>query len=128
MREILLLGIAGALGTVSRYWVSGWTYQLLGERFPYGTLAVNVLGCLVIGFVMQVALSTDLLSRTARLAIAVGFLGAFTTLSTVNYETLRYLEDGAWWSALGNIAGNVGLGLAAAWAGLALARGLAGGP
>ncbi len=127
MREIFLIGIAGALGSVSRYWVSGWTYQVFGERFPYGTLAVNLLGCLLIGFVMQVGLNTEILTRTARVAIAVGFLGAFTTLSTVSYETLRLLQDGIWWAALGNMGMNLGIGLAATWAGFSLARAIIGG-
>ncbi len=127
MRELLVLALAGALGTVGRYSLSGWAYRVLGERFPFGTLAVNVAGCALIGLVMEIGLSTELLSRPARAAITVGFLGAFTTFSTFSYETLRYIEDGAWWPALANTLANVVLGLAAAWAGLSLGRAMFGG-
>lgn len=127
MREALLVTLAGALGSLARYGMSGWAYRALGERFPYGTLVVNVVGSLLIGAVMQVGLNTELISRSARLAIAVGFLGAFTTFSTFSYETVRYLEDGAWWPAGVNAGANLVLCLSAAWAGLRIARSLIGG-
>src|SRR4030095_9553432 len=101
-----MLTVAGALGTRSRWAVSGWAYRLFGERFPYGTLLVNVIGCLLIGVVMEVSLLTDLLPPAWRVALTIGFLGGFTTFSTFGYETLRYLEDGAWWPALANVGAN----------------------
>lgn len=127
MREALLITLAGALGSLARYGMSGWAYRVLGERFPYGTLAVNVVGSLLLGAVMHIGLSTELISRSMRLAIAVGFMGAFTTFSTFSYETVRYLEDGAWWPAGVNVATNLVLSLSAAWAGLRIARSLIGG-
>lgn len=127
MREVLLIALAGALGSIARYGISGWAYQALGQRFPYGTLVVNVIGSLLIGAVMHVGLSTELISRSARLAIAVGFLGAFTTFSTFSYETVRYLEDGAWWLAGTNAAANVILCLSGVWIGLKAAQSVFGG-
>jgi CrcB protein len=127
VREILILAVGGAAGAVSRYALSGWAHDLLGERFPYGTLAVNVLGCFCIGVAMQAGLSADLFSRSARLAITVGFLGAFTTFSTFGYETVRAIEDGAWNTAFTNVAANVMLGLFATWGGLQVARQIWGG-
>lgn len=121
------LAVAGAAGTVSRYAVSGWSYRVLGDKLPYGTLVVNVIGCLLLGFVMQLALSTDVIPRAMRMPITVGFFGAFTTFSTFGYETVRLMEDAAWFPALINIGANVLLCLVAAWAGLALGRLLLGG-
>jgi len=127
VRELLLIGVAGALGTLSRYALSGWAYRLLGERLPWGTLAVNVLGCFLLGLVMQVGLSTDALSRTARVAITVGFLGAFTTFSTFGYETMKAIEDGAWGAAGLNVALNLVVGFLAVAVGFGLARQVWGG-
>ncbi|RMF20026.1 MAG: fluoride efflux transporter CrcB, partial [Deltaproteobacteria bacterium] len=125
--EIVSLAVGGALGTLSRYAVSGWAYRLLGERLAYGTLVVNVAGCFLLAFIMQVGLTTDALPRTLRLAVTVGFLGAFTTFSTFGYETMRYLEDGAWLLAAANAGANLFIGLAACWAGLAVANVITGG-
>ncbi|MCS6915736.1 MAG: fluoride efflux transporter CrcB [Myxococcales bacterium] len=127
MREVFSLAIAGALGTLSRWALSGWAYRLLGTRFPYGTLVVNVLGGLILGVIMEVGIASELLPRDLRLALSVGFCGAFTTFSTFSYETARYLEDGAMGIALLNIAANVVLCLLATFTGLAAGRALLGG-
>ena len=122
MRTILLLMLAGAAGTLSRYGLGGLAQRVTGAGFPYGTLVINVIGCLIIGYVMQIALSSDIISATTRVVITIGFLGAFTTFSTFSYETVRFLEDGAWVSAILNIATNVGLGLVATFCGMLLGR------
>ena len=122
MMELVVLAVAGALGTVGRYAVSGWAYDLMGDGFAYGTLVVNVIGCFLLAFLMQVALATDIIPRAMRLGLTVGFLGAFTTFSTFGYETVRYLEAGSWRLALANVAANLITGLAATWAGFVTAR------
>lgn len=122
MREVFILAIAGAAGTLCRWGLCGWAKRLLGGDFPYGTLAVNVLGCLALGVVMEIVLISDLLPHGWRAPLTVGFLGAFTTFSTFGYETMRYVEDGAWSSALTNIGANLVLGLAATWLGFVAAR------
>ena len=127
MSQIIFLAIAGALGALSRYGLSGLIQRLSGAGFPYGTLAVNVLGSLVIGFVMQIGLNTDIIPRTLRVTITVGFLGAFTTFSTFSYETVGYLQDGAWLLASVNIISNLGLCLISTIIGMALGRIVAGG-
>lgn len=127
MRIVLLLVIAGALGTLSRYALGGLAQRIGGTGFPYGTLAINVLGCFVIGLIMQIALNTDLIAVPLRIAVTVGFLGAFTTFSTFSYETVRFLEDGAWMSAALNVASNVGMGLLATFAGMLLGKAILGG-
>lgn len=122
MRVILLLAVAGAAGTLSRYGLGGLAQRITGASFPYGTLVINVLGCLAIGYVMQIALNTDIIPADARVIITIGFLGAFTTFSTFSYETVRLFEDGAWVSAILNLVTNVGLGLTATLLGILLGR------
>ena len=120
--QILYLAIAGALGAVSRFLLSGVTYRLLGSGFPYGTLCVNIIGSLLIGFVMQVGLNTDIIPQSLRTVITVGFLGAFTTFSTFSFETLNYIQDGVWGMALLNIAVNVIVCLLAVFAGIIIGK------
>ena len=127
MLQILVIAIAGAFGAVSRYGLSLLTYNLFGSGFPYGTLVVNIIGCFLIGFVMQINLTTEAISDTWRLAITTGFLGALTTFSTFSYETIQQVSQGSWLPAAGNIAANVVLGLMATFGGLAIARLIAGG-
>lgn len=127
MRDIIFIMVAGGLGALSRYQMSGLAHRLLGDGFPYGTLTVNVVGSFIIGLVMQASLSTDLVPPAWRLAVTVGFLGAFTTFSTFSYETLGYIEDGAWSIAAVNILTNVILAVTAVSLGVLLGRTLFGG-
>lgn len=124
VRELTLLALAGALGTLSRHGVNVWAARALGERLPYGTLAVNLAGCLLLGFAMQWFAMNDGVSRPVRLMLTVGFLGSFTTFSTFGYETFRYLQEGAVADAALNMSLNLALGLLAVWGGIAAARGL----
>jgi CrcB protein len=121
------IALGGALGTVARYELDGWVQTRMGTAFPYGTLIVNVVGSFLLVFVMHAALRTDLLPSTARIAIATGVLGGFTTYSTFNYETLRFFQNGA--TALGvlNLAATVVGCLSAGLLGWATARSLVGG-
>lgn len=127
MRTVLLIAIAGALGAVSRYGASSFISNWLGDKFAYGTLAVNVIGCFLLGLLMHISLSTDMLSAEMRMVLAVGFLGALTTFSTFGYETFKFIEDAQWILAFTNIAANVLLGLTATILGLVTARVLVGG-
>src|SRR5450432_345625 len=104
MGRLLWISAGGALGTAARYLLSVWLLGVLGPAFPYGTLAVNVIGSFLLGVIMHVGLTTSLLSPTARLVLGTGVMGGFTTYSTFNYETLRYLQDGAWGLAALNVA------------------------
>jgi CrcB protein len=94
---------------------------------PWGTLAVNVLGSFFLGLIMHLGVVTSILSPTLRLALTTGVLGGFTTYSTFNYETIRYIQDGAWRLGLGNMALTLVVCLAAGFAGVALGRLLFGG-
>jgi len=119
--------LGGAVGTGARYLLSGWMSATLGTVFPWGTLAVNVLGSFLLGAIMHVGLATPLFSPTLRLTLGTGVMGGFTTYSTFNYETIRQLQDGAWPLALAYL-GTTLLGcLVAGWGGIALARAIWGG-
>ena len=98
--RLMWVCLGGAAGTAARYWLGGWIPQVLGSSFPWGTLLINGLGSCLIGGVMQVGMSTELLSPTLRVALAVGVLGGFTTYSTFSFETLRLLQEGSWGLAL----------------------------
>jgi CrcB protein len=120
--KILYLGVFGGMGCVARYWVSGWIYALAGKTLPYGTLAVNVAGSLLLGLVMEGSLRSTLLSPDLRFGLTVGFLGGFTTFSTFSYETVRLLEEGSVVAAGANILLNVSVCIVAALVGIYLAR------
>ena len=109
-------------GPSARYTVSGWAYRLLGESFPFGTLAVNLIGCFLLGAVVHIDQTTELIPAKFRQGVTIGMLGAFTTFSTFGYETLEQLQTGQWRSGLLNIAASVVVGLLAVWLGLTLAR------
>jgi CrcB protein len=127
VREIIYIAVAGGLGALARYYMSGLAHRVLGDGFPYGTLVVNLLGSFLVGLVMQAGISTDMVPRGLRLALTLGFLGAFTTFSAFSYETMGYLEDGAWLMAAVNILANVVPGVIAVFLGVLLGRTILGG-
>ena len=120
--RLLLICLGGAAGTAARYGVNLLAGSLLGPDFPFATLAVNLLGSFLIGVVQQVAVDSALLSETARLALAVGVLGGFTTYSSFSYETLRLAQTGAWTLAALNVIATTTLCLVACTLGLELTR------
>jgi len=119
--------LGGAAGTGARYLLSLGALLLLGAGFPWGTFAVNVIGSFLLGSVMHVALTTNLLAPTVRLALTTGVLGGFTTYSTFNNETLNYLRGGAWRLGVLYVVATVAVCLAAGAAGSAAARWLVAG-
>ncbi len=122
MSELLLIGAGGFFGAISRYLVSGLSQYLARDAaLPYGTLTVNVLGCLIIGFLGHLSETFGLLSSDIRLLIFIGFLGSFTTFSTFGYETWNLLKDGQNLAAFVNIGANVVICLGAVCAGQAFA-------
>lgn len=122
LKQVLFLAVAGAFGAVSRYALCQVIHRFTGTEFPYGTLIVNVIGCLVIGFIIQLALNPEVISPDLRIIITIGFLGAFTTFSAFSNETARLLSDGSFFHAAVNIVSNVGLGLLATFAGILLGK------
>jgi len=118
LTNILLIGFGGFIGSALRYLASGYVQQASKSvDFPYGTLAVNVMGCFVIGFLAQLAESRGLFTSEARLFVFVGILGGFTTFSSFGNETLNLARDSQMMNALANVGANVILGLLAVWLG-----------
>lgn len=120
--NLLGIAVAGAAGALARYGLSGLAHRWWGAAFPWGTLTVNLIGCLLLGVLAELARQTGWLSPELRTAIGIGFLGSFTTFSTFGLETYRAIEQGDWAVAALNIASNVVLGLVFVLAGTSLAR------
>ncbi|XYI02004.1 fluoride efflux transporter CrcB [Sorangium sp. So ce1128] len=122
MERWFWIGLGGAAGTLARYGLSTWCQQRFGAGFPYGTLAVNVIGSFLLGVILQVAATTELLSPTLRLALSTGVMGGFTTYSSFNYETIKLFEDGAWWVGALNVLVTVAGCMIAGVLGIVVAR------
>lgn len=124
MRDILLVGTGGFLGSVFRFLLGGAVTRASGaSAFPYGTMTVNVLGCLAIGMLAGLAESRSLLSPEARLFLMTGLLGGFTTFSAFAYESYFLGRQHAWSPMLANILVSVVVGLGAVWLGHRLTAG-----
>ena len=125
MAKILWVGLGGFIGSIGRYLLSEYVQDLVrGTVFPYGTLAVNLIGCLGIGFLSQWAGMRGFLSPEIRLFVFMGLLGGFTTFSTFSYETMNLWQVGDSAAALANVGVHVVLGLGAAWLGHIIAYGI----
>ncbi|MFA5689328.1 MAG: fluoride efflux transporter CrcB [Kiritimatiellales bacterium] len=120
MKLILFIGIGGFFGAIARYALSSATHAFFGGRaagFPVGTLAVNLLGCLLLGFAVRCLSGRFPVIRELELALTVGFFGAFTTFSTYAYDTLLLAEQGRYAGMILNLLLSNGLGFLAVWGG-----------
>jgi fluoride exporter len=122
MSQVMAIAAGGALGSVLRYGLSTWVHTLAGRGFPYGTLAVNVLGCLAMGFLFVLLVERMGESAVWRAGLLIGVLGGFTTFSTFSIETFNLIEQGAMAKAAGNMAASLVLCVGATWLGVILAR------
>ncbi|HIJ87352.1 MAG TPA: fluoride efflux transporter CrcB [Desulfuromonadales bacterium] len=122
MKTAVTIALFCAGGGLTRFYLSGWVYSLLGRAFPYGTFAVNIIGAYLIGLIMEIGMRSTLISDTLRLGLTVGFLGGLTTFSTFSYETFALLEDGRFLVACANIAGSVAVCLLFTWLGIVTVR------
>lgn len=121
-QKIAWLAAAGGLGTLTRYWLGGAVQRLHDGAFPWGTLAVNALGCVLFGLVWTLAEERFLISGETRAIVLIGFMGAFTTFSTYAFETSAMLRDAEWVLAAANFVAQNVLGLLGFFAGAALGR------
>jgi len=124
IRQMLAIAAGGAIGAVSRWLIASTIQKAAGGSFPWGTFAVNALGSLLLGFLFVWLIERSTAGELTRLALTVGFLGAFTTFSTYSLESVRLLQEGALAMALGNVVGQVVICLSLTWLGIQLARAL----
>jgi fluoride exporter len=124
VRTIVAIGIAGALGALARYGLDGLVARRLPSTFPWGTFVVNMSGAFVLGFLMTLMTEQLTTASWLRSALTLGFLAAYTTFSTLAYETYRLLEDGALGLAAANLLGSAAAGLFAVYLGVVAGRAL----
>ena len=122
MGKYLVVGIGGFLGAIARFWLGGYVSSKMGTRFPYGTFLINCSGSFLIGFIVTVLAEKTHWSPNWRYLIPIGFIGAYTTSSTFEYETFRVVQDGEFAIAFLNIFLSVALGFFAVWLGVIAGR------
>jgi CrcB protein len=120
--NLFLVAIGGALGSMSRFLLSALVLRATGWLFPAGTFVVNILGCVIFGAIIGAAEQRVVLSTEARALLLSGVLGGFTTFSSYTFENFVLLRDGQWFTAAGNIVGQVVAGLGGFWAAYLVAR------
>ena len=122
MQKYLWIAAGGALGSIARYWVGSTVASRLGTKFPYGTFVINLTACLIIGFSLTILARRTALNPAWRFLVPIGFIGAYSTFSTYEWETLSLLRGGAFVEASLYALGSLILGLIATWAGVAIAE------
>lgn len=122
MSKYLLIALGGAVGSITRYWVGATLSARMGTRFPYGTFVINITACVIIGFAMGFLGKRTDLSPAWRFLVPIGFVGAYSTFSTFEWETFTNLQSGAYWIAFLYVVLSFVLGLAAVWSGAIAAK------
>lgn len=122
MKKYIVVGLAGLIGTLGRYWLSGLVARHYGEAFPWGTLVVNVVGCFFAGSLFYITEERFLVSPMLRSALLIGLLGGFTTFSSLGLQTFTLLRDGEVIIAALNITISNLLGLLMVWGGYTLSK------
>jgi CrcB protein len=120
--QLILVGLGGFAGAILRWAVDGWVSERNPSAFPFGTLVVNLTGSFVLGVLFAWVIERDVLPADVRAPLMIGFVGAYTTFSTLMLESWRLVEDGAWALASANLVGSVALGLVCVVGGLAVGR------
>ncbi len=122
LQKLVWLSIAGALGTLARYGLSGYLNRINGASFPWGTVAVNIIGCLLAGLAWALFEKRWPVSVDIRMIVLIGFMGAFTTFSAVVLDTGELLRSAEWMRAVANVLLQNGVGIIALFIGVALGR------
>jgi fluoride exporter len=121
MLKFFNIAIGGAIGALFRYWISGLTYRFFTGGFPWGTLAVNLIGSFIIGLVWGIS-EAVLISQNTKALILIGILGSFTTFSTFSLENFHLLRDGEYWLTFSNVILSVVLGIALVFLGFFISK------
>ena len=122
MKIAVTIALLCAGGGLTRYFLSGWVYSILGRAFPYGTFVVNIIGAYFIGLIMELGLTSTAIPDTLRIGLTVGFMGGLTTFSSFSYETFKLLEDGQVLLAFVNVLASVAVCLLFTWLGIVTIR------
>ncbi len=122
MGKYLMVGFGGFLGAIARFWLGGLVSAKMGTRFPYGTFLINCTGSFLLGFVITLLAERTHWSPNWRYLIPIGFIGAYTTFSTFEYETFRVIQDGELLLAFLNVVLSVVVGFLAVWLGVVAGR------
>jgi fluoride exporter len=122
IKKFLILGSAGFIGTLARYYMQGFVQSSTGSAFPFGTMVVNVSGCFILGFLNELFTERFLIDPQWRIFFTIGFCGAYTTFSTLAFETFSLTERSEFWYATANVFFSILLGLIFLWLGVLLAR------
>jgi fluoride exporter len=125
MTKFIVVGVGGFFGSIARFWVGGYVSNRWGTRFPYGTFVINMSASFLIGLVITLLAEKAHWNPNWRYLIPIGFIGAYSTFSTFEYETLRNFEDGQIIVAFLNITLSVFLGFMAVWCGVIVGRKIA---
>lgn len=120
-----MVGCGGFLGAIARFWLGGYIANRMGTRFPYGTFLINCSGSFIVGLIVTLLAERTHWSPNLRYLIPIGFVGAYTTFSSFEYETLRAVQDGQLLIAVSNVVLSVVLGLFAVWLGVVAGRAVA---
>ncbi len=122
MKQLLLVGFGGFIGSIARYWMSKLNLTWDFHSIPMGTLAVNIIGSFLIGFMLGIFMNSNLLHTNLKLFLVVGFCGGFTTFSSFTNENFLLLQNGQYLTALIYIGGSIILGILAVFAGFLIAN------
>ena len=122
LQKYFLIAVGGALGSMARYWVGSMVASRMGTKFPYGTFVINITACVIIGFSLTLLARRADINPAWRFLVPVGFIGAYSTFSTYEWETLSTLRSGAFFLASLYAVSSLILGLAAVWGGSMLAE------
>jgi fluoride exporter len=122
VQNYLMVFVGGGLGAAARYWLSGMVHQKFGGDFPSGTLAVNLIGCVLIGLMMSALEDRFVVYPSLRIFLTIGILGGFTTFSSFSFETIALLRDGEVFYASANVLVSVVVCLGGTWLGFSLGK------
>ena len=122
MQKYFLIAFGGALGSMARYWVGSTIGGRMGTKFPYGTFVINITACVIIGFSLTLLAKRVEINSAWRFLIPIGFIGAYSTFSTYEWETLSTIRTGAFLVAAVYAVSSLILGLAAVWFGSVIAE------